>query len=147
MSIVSEANGGVKRGEFTEIIKIDERKVRPHVEEVVRQSVEETLNGLLDAEADELCGAKRYERSVERLDTRAGHYERKLHTKAGEISLKVPRLRNAPFETQIIERYRRRDNRPNARTTRTWPRADARQAISIAGCPCRSSLLACPSRC
>jgi transposase-like protein len=37
------------------------------VEEVVRQSVEETLNGLLDAEADELCGAKRYERSVERF--------------------------------------------------------------------------------
>jgi transposase-like protein len=110
MSIVSESNGGVKCVEFSEVIKIDEGKVRQHVEEVVRQSVEETLNGLLDAEADELCGAKRYERSVERLDTRAGHYERKLHTKAGEVSLKVPRLRNAPFETQIIERYRRRES-------------------------------------
>jgi len=110
MSIVSEANDGVKCVEFTEVIKIDEGKVRQHVEEVVRQSVEETLNGLLDAEADELCGAKRYERSIERLDTRAGHYERKLHTKAGEVSLKVPRLRNAPFETQIIERYRRRES-------------------------------------
>jgi transposase-like protein len=76
----------------------------------VRQSVEETLNGLLDAEADELCGARRYERSVERLDTRAGHYERKLQTKAGEVSLKVPRLRNLPFETEIIERYRRRES-------------------------------------
>ena len=110
MSIVSEASDGVKCVEFTEVIKIDEGKVRQHVEEVVRQSVEETLNGLLDAEADELCGAKRYERSIERLDTRAGHYERKLHTKAGEVSLKVPRLRNAPFETQIIERYRRRES-------------------------------------
>jgi transposase-like protein len=110
MSIVSEANDGVKCVEFTEVIKIDEGKVRQHVEEVVRQSVEETLNGLLDAEADELCGAKRYERSIERLDTRAGHYERKLHTKAGEVSLKVPRLRNTPFETQIIERYRRRES-------------------------------------
>ena len=110
MSIVSEANDGVKCVEFSEVIKIDEGKVRQHVEEVVRQSVEETLNGLLDAEADELCGAKRYERSIERLDTRAGHYERKLHTKAGEVSLKVPRLRNAPFETQIIERYRRRES-------------------------------------
>ena len=110
MSIVSEANDGVKCVEFTEVIKIDEGKVRQHVEEVVRQSVEETLNGLLDAEADELCGAKRYERSVERLDTRAGHYERKLQTKAGEVALKVPRLRNAPFETQIIERYRRRES-------------------------------------
>ena len=110
MSIVSEASDGVKCEEFAEVIKIDERKVRQHVEEVVRQSVEETLNGLLEAEADELCGAKRYERSVERLDTRAGHYERKFHTKAGEVALKMPRLRNMPFETQIIERYRRRES-------------------------------------
>jgi putative transposase len=110
MTIVDETNGGVKCVEFREVIKIDEGKVRQHVEEVVRQSVEETLNGLLEAEADELCGAKRYERSIERLDTRAGHYERKLQTKAGEVALKVPRLRSAPFETQIIERYRRRES-------------------------------------
>jgi putative transposase len=110
MSIVSETSDGVKCVEFTEVIKVDEGKVRQHVEEVVRQSVEETLNGLLEAEADELCGARRYERSVERLDTRAGHYERKFLTKAGEVALKVPRLRNLPFETQIIERYRRRES-------------------------------------
>lgn len=110
MSIVSEVNDGVKCEEFAEVIRVDERKVRQHVEEIVRQSVEETLNGLLEAEADELCGAKRYERSVERLDTRAGHYERKFHTKAGEVALKMPRLRNMPFETQIIERYRRRES-------------------------------------
>ena len=110
MTIVKEASDGVKCVEFTEVIKIDEGKVRQHVEEVVRQSVEDTLNGLLEAEADELCGAARYQRSVERLDTRAGHYERNLHTKAGEVSLKMPRLRNLPFETQIIERYRRRES-------------------------------------
>jgi putative transposase len=110
MSIVDEANGGVKYVGCGEVIKIDEGKVRQHVEEVVRQSVEETLNGLLEAEADDLCGARRYERSVERLDTRAGHYERKLQTKAGEVTLKVPRLRSLPFETQIIERYRRRES-------------------------------------
>ena len=110
MSIVSESVDGVKCVEFSEVIKIDEGKVRQHVEEVVRQSVEETLNALLEAEADELCGAKRYERSVERLDTRAGHYERKLQTKAGEVALKIPRLRSLPFETQIVERYRRRES-------------------------------------
>jgi transposase-like protein len=116
MSIVSEISNGVKCDdgvkcvEFSEVIKIDEGKVRQHLDEVVRQSVEETLDRLLDAEADELCGAKRYERSVERLDTRAGHYERKLQTKAGEVTLKVPRLRSLPFETQIIERYRRRES-------------------------------------
>jgi putative transposase len=77
---------------------------------VVRSTVEQTLNALLDAEADTLCGAKRYERNPERVDTRAGHYERQLHTKAGEVTLQVPRLRSLPFETQIIERYRRRES-------------------------------------
>jgi transposase-like protein len=80
------------------------------VDELVRASVEETLNGLLDAEADELCGAARYERSADRVDSRAGSYQRKLLTKAGEVKLKVPRLRSLPFESQIIERYRRRES-------------------------------------
>ena len=92
------------------VIQVDEAQIRSHVEEVVRSSVEETLNGLLDAEADRLCQAKRYERSEGRVDTRAGSYERKLQTKAGEVNLKVPRLRSLPFETQVIERYRRRES-------------------------------------
>jgi transposase-like protein len=80
------------------------------VQELVRASVEETLNAMLDAEADAQCGAKRYERSPERLDTRAGHYERKLLTPSGEVALQVPRLRKLTFETEIIERYRRRES-------------------------------------
>jgi putative transposase len=99
-----------KEASFQDVIRIDEAQVRGHVDQVVRATVEETLNRLLDAEADELCGAKRYERSPERLDTRAGQYSRKLVTKAGEVALQVPRLRNLPFETQIIERYRRRES-------------------------------------
>jgi putative transposase len=95
---------------FEGVIRIEEEKIRSHVGEVVRQTVEETLNGLLQAEADELCGAKRYERSPERLDTRAGHYDRKLQTQAGEVTLSVPRLRNLPFETEVVERYRRRES-------------------------------------
>jgi putative transposase len=99
-----------KVGDVPGVIRIDESQLRGHVERVVRQSVEETLNGLLEAEADALCGAGRYERSPERIDTRAGHYARKLMTKAGEVELNVPRLRKLPFETQIIERYRRRES-------------------------------------
>src|SRR3712207_7971656 len=34
---------------------------------------------------------------------------RKLHTRAGEVALKVPKLRRQTFETAIIERYRRRE--------------------------------------
>ena len=95
---------------FRDVIRVDEGQVRAHVDELVRASVEQTLNGLLDAEADELCGAARYERSPDRVDSRAGSYRRKLLTKAGEVDLKVPRLRSLPFETQIIERYRRRES-------------------------------------
>ena len=95
---------------FEGVIRIEEEKIRSHVGEVVRQTVEETLNGLLQAEADELCGARRYERSPERLDTRSGHYDRKLQTQAGEVTLSVPRLRNLPFETEVVERYRRRES-------------------------------------
>ena len=91
------------------VIQINHEQIHKHLDQVVRDSVEATLNALLDAEADELCGAKRYERSPARLDTRAGHYTRTLHTKAGEVELKVPKLRNLPFETAIIERYRRRE--------------------------------------
>lgn len=90
-------------------LRVDEGKLRGHVDEVVRSSVEETLNGLLDAEADRICGAQRYERSADRVDTRAGHYERTLETKAGEVTLRVPKLRRLPFETAIIERYKRRE--------------------------------------
>ena len=65
---------------------------------------------MLDAEADRLCNAQRYERSEARRDTRAGHYERKLQTKAGEVKLRIPKLRAQTFETAIIERYRRRES-------------------------------------
>jgi len=92
------------------MVQVDEEQVRGHVDEVVRRSVEVTLNGLLDAEADQLCRANRYERTADRVDTRAGSYDRKLQTKAGDVTLKVPRLRSLPFETQIIERYRRRES-------------------------------------
>ena len=92
------------------VIAVDEQQLRAHVSEVVRQSVEETLNGLLEAEADALCQARRYERNAQRASTRAGHYERDLQTKAGTVQLKVPKLRHMPFETAIIERYRRRES-------------------------------------
>ena len=91
------------------VIQVDHDQIHKHLDGVVRDTVEQTLNALLDAEADELCGAKRYERSPERLDNRAGHYTRQLHTKAGQVTLQVPKLRNLPFETAILERYRRRE--------------------------------------
>jgi transposase-like protein len=80
------------------VITIDDERIRSHLDRVVRGSVEETLNALLDAKADRLCNAQRYERSAARRDTRAGHYERKLQTKAGEVKLRIPKLRAQTFE-------------------------------------------------
>jgi transposase-like protein len=91
------------------VVRIDDERIKDHLGKMVRSSVEETLNSLLDAEADRLCKATRYERSEARQDYRAGSYERKLETKAGEVTLKVPKLRRQTFETAIIERYRRRE--------------------------------------
>jgi transposase-like protein len=71
------------------VIQIDDERIKNHLDRVVRGTVEETLNALLDAEADQLCNAQRYERSEARRDTRAGYYERNLHTKAGEVRLKL----------------------------------------------------------
>jgi transposase-like protein len=100
-------NKGVKTGQ---IIRIEQEQLTKHLDKVVRGTVEETLNALLDAEADQLCQASRYERTEKRQDTRAGHYKRKLDTKAGQVELKVPKLRTLSFETAIIERYRRRES-------------------------------------
>ena len=91
------------------IVQLNEGEIKNQLGEMVRQSVEDTLNSMLDAEADQITNAHRYERTEGRVDTRAGHYTRKLMTKAGEVQLKVPKLRKLPFETAIIERYRRRE--------------------------------------
>lgn len=93
----------------TNVIQVNETELKDHVGKVVLSTVEETLNAMLDAEADAMTGAAKYERSPDRQDYRAGHYKRKLHTKAGEVELKVPKLRKQTFETAIIERYRRRE--------------------------------------
>ena len=86
-------------------IKIDEKEIQDHSDGLVRQSVEDTLNALLNAEADAICNAGRYQRSPNRQDTRADTYKRKLLTTSGKVELKIPRLRTLPFETQIIKRY------------------------------------------
>jgi len=100
-------NKGVKSGQ---IIRIEQEQLTRHLDKVVRGTVEETLNALLDAEADRLCQASRYERTQKRQDTRAGYYKRNLETKAGPVQLQMPKLRTLTFETAIIERYKRRES-------------------------------------
>ena len=60
-------------GPLNNVVRIDDERIKGHLDRVVRGTVEETLNALLDAEADRLCNAERYERTEARRDTRAGH--------------------------------------------------------------------------
>jgi len=99
-----------KEAKTGQIIRIEQEQLNKHLDKIVKGTVERTLNELLDAEADRLCQAGRYERTEARKDTRAGHYTRNLETKAGPVKLKVPKLRTLTFETAIIERYRRRES-------------------------------------
>src|SRR5262245_65441005 len=108
------------------VITMDDERIKSHVDRLVRGTVEETLNALLDAEADRLCNAQRYERSAARRDTRAGHYERGLQTKAGEVPLRAPQLRRQTFESAGSERYRRRESSV----------ADAPVELYLRGAPC-----------
>lgn len=92
------------------IIQLNEEAVKVELKELVRKSVEETLNDLLDKEAEELTSAAKYERTENRQGYRSGHYSRKLTTTSGEVRLGIPKLKGIPFETAIIERYRRRES-------------------------------------
>ncbi|WP_307998092.1 IS256 family transposase, partial [uncultured Bifidobacterium sp.] len=92
-----------------QILQVDENMLETKLDRLVSEKVEQLLNAMLDAEADGITGAARYERSGERKAYRAGHYERCLTVKAGTMTLRVPKLKGALFESAVIDRYRRRE--------------------------------------
>lgn len=71
------------------IVSLNEESLKADLRELVRRTVEEMLNGLLDEEADDLVGAERYERTADREAYRAGHYERRLATTSGEVTIRM----------------------------------------------------------
>ena len=91
------------------IVQLNTELIHNELKNLVKNSVEETLNAMLDAEADKLVNAERYARDEDRQGYRAGHYDRSFTTTAGEINLRMPKLKGVAFETAIIERYRRRE--------------------------------------
>ena len=91
------------------IITFDQELIHTELKDLVKSSVEETLNAMLDVEADRLVNAERYARDEGRKGYRAGHYDRTFTTTAGDVNLRMPKLKGVAFETAIIERYRRRE--------------------------------------
>ena len=93
------------------IVQLNEEVIKGQIKELVRSSVEETLNELLEKETESpLTQAARYERSEARQGYCSGHYDRNLTTASGDVTLQMPRLKGVSFETAIIERYRRRES-------------------------------------
>ena len=81
------------------IVQLNEEVIKGQIKELVRGSVEETLNELLEKEAESLTQAARYERSEARQGYRSGHYDRNLTTTSGDVTLHMPRLKGVSFET------------------------------------------------
>lgn len=65
------------------------------------------LQRFLDHEMEEHIGAERYERSEERSTMRNGYKPRKLYTRVGMLTLRVPQARDGSFSTELFNRYQR----------------------------------------
>ena len=76
---------------------------------LIREAVELVLQELIEAEAAETIGARRYERSDTRVTERNGHRSRLLATQAGDVELKIPKLRKGSFFPSMLEPRRRID--------------------------------------
>ena len=100
----------------------DEQAVKDELRELVRKTIEETINAMLDEEADQLVGVGPYERTDERAAYRAGHYERGFTTTSGQVTLRMPKLKDMRFAAAVIKRCKRRETSVEEVIIRcTWP--------------------------
>lgn len=77
--------------------------------DLVREMVAFLYQALIEVEATEVIGADRFERSLQRTTRRNGSRQRTLSTKAGDIALRIPKLRRGSFFPSVLERRRRID--------------------------------------
>lgn len=78
-----------------EIIQFDQSMFESKLDRMVHEKVEQIVNQMHDAEADGIANASRYERTGGR--------------RAYRVDLKIPKLKGEVFRSQVIERYRRRE--------------------------------------
>jgi transposase-like protein len=76
---------------------------------LIRDAVQLVLQEMIETEAVEHIGAGRYERSEDRITERNGHRPRLLATQAGDVELRIPKLRKGSFYPSILEPRRRID--------------------------------------
>jgi len=76
-------------------------------DEGVAKLVESVLNQVLQAQVTEHLKAQPYERTQDRLGYRNGYRQREMKTRVGTLELRVPRVRDGSFSTDLFERYQR----------------------------------------
>ena len=78
-------------------------------DDVVRRALEAVFQALIEAEAAAWIGAAPHERTPERVTWRNGYRDRALTTAAGDLELRIPKLRSGSFFPSLLERRRRID--------------------------------------
>jgi putative transposase len=77
--------------------------------DVLREAMTLVLQELIELEASQAIGARRYERTTERTTHRNGSRSRLLSTKAGDLELHIPKFRAGSFYPSLLEPRRRID--------------------------------------
>ena len=92
-------------------------KVAPKLEEVnalftensdaLRNLLQKMVQDILESEMENFLEAGPYERTETRRGYRAGYYSRRLETRVGTLTLRIPQDRQGSFKTELFERYQR----------------------------------------
>jgi putative transposase len=97
--------------------------------DLIRDSVRVVLQELIELEASERIGAARYERTDTRVTDRNGARPRLLSTQAGDVQLRIPKLRKGSFFPSILEPRRRIDQALYAVVMEAYVRGISTRAV------------------
>ena len=97
--------------------------------DLVRESVRMVMQELIETEATEIVGAGRYERGETRSTQRNGSRPRLVATQAGDVELRIPKLRQGSFFPVILERRRRIDQALYAVVMEAWVNGVSTRAV------------------
>jgi len=79
------------------------------LDQLMKERHQQFLEELMGYERQCFINVHPYQRSESRVDQANGFYERRLTTRLGVLELKVPRTRSGHFQTQVLQRYQRRE--------------------------------------
>jgi transposase-like protein len=95
---------GVDRMTIAEVVR---EVLRDEHADVIRESVRAVAQELMEAEISELIGAQRGERSEDRATHRNGYRPRRWDTRAGEIELQIPKIRQGSYFPSFLQPRKR----------------------------------------